>query len=160
LALGGHISVRGLTSTRVVPVEEFFKGPYTTALGEDELVVEVSVPKRRGHAAYVKYARTAADFGIASVAVLLDVEGGVVKEARIGVSGVSLKPFRAKAIEEALAGRKPEEAALRRAVEVDPEVEPLSDARADANTRVKLFRAVAYRALREALAKAGVKAGP
>ena len=84
------------TNKRKIAADDFFKGLYETALGEDEIITSVSfpIPKK---AAYVKFPQPASRFALVGVFVA-QTAGGV----RVAVTGAAPSVFRAKAIEDAL----------------------------------------------------------
>ncbi len=85
------------TSKRKIAADDFFKGLYETALGEDELITSVSFPIP-ARAAYVKFVQPASRFALVGVFVA-QTAGGV----RVAVTGAGSSVFRAKALEDALA---------------------------------------------------------
>ncbi len=138
LALGAHLVARGPSGERTVPVEEFFLGPFQTALGHDEVLTEIRVPAvERG--VYLKYVRRRQDW--ATVGVAAAVVGG---DVRVGLASMGPTPLRARAVEQALAGGEAPADAARRAVE---EAEPPSDMSASAEYRAHLARVLVRRAL-------------
>ncbi len=103
LALDARVRVLSAAGQRDVPATEFFKGPFWTALGEQELVAAVVFPKPAGQAgsAYASVEDPASGYPLAGAAALVVVAGGQVVSARIGVTGVSGTPFRPMAAEAA-----------------------------------------------------------
>jgi len=85
------------TNKRKIAADDFFKGLYETALGEDEIITSVSfpIPKK---AAYVKFAQPASRFALVGVFVAQTASG-----VRVAVTGAGPSVFRAKALEDALA---------------------------------------------------------
>src|SRR2546423_196279 len=82
LALDGEIDIAGSGGVRTVPAAEFFRGVFETAVGPDELVTEVRIPKQTGdHVwSYLKFRRRAQDWatvGVAAVAKCAERGGGV-----------------------------------------------------------------------------------
>jgi xanthine dehydrogenase YagS FAD-binding subunit len=115
VALDATMRVRGPQGERSFPVEELFRLPGDTphlehTLRPGELIVEVRVPGGR-HARQARYLkvrdRASYEFALVSAAVALDVEGGVIRRARIAAGGVGTRPWRMRASEEALAGKAP-----------------------------------------------------
>ena len=96
LALNAKI----VTDRRVIAADDFFKGMFETALAADEIITAVrfQVPKA---AAYAKMPNPASRFAIVGVMVARGVDGAV----RVGVTGAAATPFRATAMEQALAKR-------------------------------------------------------
>jgi CO/xanthine dehydrogenase FAD-binding subunit len=95
---------------RTLGAAELFVGPFTTALGEDELLVEIEVPAPVAGArmAFVEHARTHGDFAVAGVAVAWEPGG----HAAVALLGAAAVPVRAHDAEDALrAGAPPAEVA-------------------------------------------------
>ncbi|HWE75565.1 MAG TPA: xanthine dehydrogenase family protein subunit M [Stellaceae bacterium] len=107
---------------RRIPLEEFHLLPgetpeRETVLEPGELIVAVDVPPltfaSRSH--YLKVRdRASFEFALAAAAVAADVEGGVVRDARIALGGVGTRPWRARSAEEALIGQRANKAAFER----------------------------------------------
>lgn len=85
---------------RTLGAAEFFAGPFTTALRDDELLVQIEVPAppRDARMAFAEHARTHGDFAVAGVAAV--VAPGA--HAAIALLGVDAVPVRATAAESAL----------------------------------------------------------
>jgi xanthine dehydrogenase YagS FAD-binding subunit len=115
VALGATMRVRGPRGERSYPVEELYRLPGDTphlehTLRTGELIVEVRVPggPHARRARYLKVRdRSSYEFALVSAAVALDMEGGVIRSARIACGGVGARPWRMRASEDALAGRAP-----------------------------------------------------
>src|SRR5262245_39178188 len=142
VALEAELALARAGSRRTVPVERFFQGPLSTALGPGELLVEVRVPDapRGTGAAFTEMARRAGDFALVAVAALVTLgASGRCERARIALCGVGPTPIRARAAEDALVGSAPSGAALdeaaRRAAEA---TSPPSDVHGSAAFRRKL----------------------
>jgi xanthine dehydrogenase YagS FAD-binding subunit len=129
VALDATLRVRGPQGERSFPVEELYRLPGTTphlehTLRPGELIVEVHVPggSHARRARYLKVRdRSSYEFALVSTAAALDIEGGVILQARLAVGGVGTRPWRMRASEQALIGRAPNreafEAAARLALE-------------------------------------------
>ena len=139
---------------RTVPASEFFTDLFTTAVGEDELLVEVRVPKYTGWGAhYEKFSRVAQAWSIVAVAAAVRVEGGSIAEARIGLTNMGSTPVRATAVEQALVGQQATADAIRQAAASAGEgTTPPEDANGDADYRRHLAGVLTSRAV---LAAAG-----
>jgi xanthine dehydrogenase YagS FAD-binding subunit len=97
------------------------------------------------HARYLKLReRTSYAFAVVSAAAALRLEGGTIVAARIALGGVALKPWRARAAEEMLAGARPDRAAFRGAAEA-----ALADAKpsGDNEFKIELARRIVTQAL-------------
>jgi 4-hydroxybenzoyl-CoA reductase subunit beta len=109
LALGASVKLVSPRGERVLPLEEFYlaDGIHNTVLEPDELVVEVRVPRRAvdlRQAFHKLRTRAAIDFPALNLAVAFDVQGGVVRSARVCVSALAARPALVKGLAE-LAGR-------------------------------------------------------
>lgn len=136
LALGGTFVVQGPGGTREVPASDFFRSHFETAVGPDELLVEVRVPRSAGVGwAYEKFVRRANDWAIVGVAAV----GGRVSLANMGPT-----PLRATATEQALAdGASVYDAAAL----ADQGSAPMEDMHATPDYRRHLVRVLTERAL-------------
>lgn len=124
-ALGATVDIEGPGGRRVIAFEELHRLPgdtphIETNLAPGELITGFSVPAgpwtRRS--LYLKIRdRQSYEFAIASAAVALDLDGGVVREARIGLGGVAAKPWRSHEAEAALRGQPLTEASAQAAAE-------------------------------------------
>lgn len=145
LALEAEIVAAGPQGIRTVRAEEFFVDLFQTALRPGEILTEVRVPVTEWGVAYEKFAQKASGFALCGAAVVV-AEGA----ARVALTGVAAKAYRARATEEALrGGASPAEAAARAA----EGVEPLGDLHASAEYRAHLARVLVRRALERALAR-------
>jgi aerobic carbon-monoxide dehydrogenase medium subunit len=105
VALEAEFVIAGPGGQRRVTAADFFQDLFTTALGDDEILVEVRVPKYTGWgSAYEKFVRVAQQWAIAGVAATVRAEGGTIAEARIALTNMGPTPVRARAAEQALAG--------------------------------------------------------
>jgi carbon-monoxide dehydrogenase medium subunit len=106
LALDAELVLAGPGGRRAVPAREFFVDYLQTALGADEVLVEVRLPKLgdgwRVH--YEKFHRVAQAWAIVGVAAAVRRSDGTIAEARIGLTNMGSVPVRASAAESALAG--------------------------------------------------------
>jgi aerobic carbon-monoxide dehydrogenase medium subunit len=105
LALGAEFVIAGPGGQRTVAAADFFQDLFTTAIGDDEILTEVRVPKYTGWgSAYEKFVRVAQQWAIAGVAATVRTAGGTIAEARIGLTNMGPTPVRARAAEHALVG--------------------------------------------------------
>ena len=104
LALEADIHLAGQNGTRFVPAADFFQGVLTVDLAPDEVLVKVTFPPKR-MAAYAKLHQRASRFALVGVAAVLDITDGVVRSARIALTGAAAAPARLSRVEEALTGQ-------------------------------------------------------
>lgn len=124
-ALGATVDLEGPGGRRVIPFDELHRLPgdtphVETTLKPGELITGFAVPAgpwtRRS--LYLKIRdRQSYEFALASAAVALDLDGGVVREARIGLGGVAAKPWRSPEAEAQLRGKPLTEATARAAAD-------------------------------------------
>jgi aerobic carbon-monoxide dehydrogenase medium subunit len=154
LALLAQFVIAGSGGTRTVDADDFFVGLFETAVGEDEILTEVRIPKHTGWGAhYEKFVRVAHQWPIVAVAAAVRAEGGTIAEARVGLTNMGSTPLRARGVEEALAGQPATADAVRAAAERATEgTNPPSDLNGDADYRRHLAGVLTRRAV---LAAAG-----
>jgi xanthine dehydrogenase small subunit len=142
LALDASVVLSSGNGDRDVLLAEYFTGYRQSVMQPGELIRAVRIPLPLARiAAFHKIAKRRFD-DISSVAIgfALDVEDGVVRQARIGLGGVAATPVRAWATEQALTGRPWQEEAVRRAAEVmASEGTPIDDHRATAAFRTAML---------------------
>jgi aerobic carbon-monoxide dehydrogenase medium subunit len=150
LALDATLTARGPDGDREVPAAEFFLGPYTTVLGDAEILTQVTVPASQARAAYAEFARRDGDFAAAGVAAVCgrDPATGVVRTARLVATGAGPAPQRLTAAEAVLAGQPLTAPVIGDAAHAAAgEVDPPSDAQADSGYRRSLVAALVAEAL-------------
>src|SRR5688572_8071218 len=131
LALGASVELRSRKATRKVPLTEFFRGYFETAVAPDEILCRVEIPAlpQGASGAYLKHSISAEDLAIAGVAAVVipdDKKTGAVRELRIGLGGVAPVPFRATKAESAVKGNVLNDEAIRAAAETAAsEAEPM-----------------------------------
>jgi len=149
LALDAEFVILSSQGRETVSAADFFEDLFTTALGEDKILLEVRVPKKTGWgAAYEKFVRVAHQWAIVAVAACVRTEGGRIAEARIGLTNMGPVPIRPTAVERALVGCTVDEAAIQGAVAtVADGTNPPSDINADADYRRHLATVLTRRAV-------------
>ncbi|WP_299050397.1 xanthine dehydrogenase family protein subunit M [uncultured Nocardioides sp.] len=154
IALGSQFVIAGPSGTRTVDADEFFVDLFETAIGEDEILTEVRVPKHTGWGAhYEKFVRVAHQWPIVAVAAAVKAEGGTISEARVGLTNMGNTPIRARAVEQALVGQPAtEEAVSAAAAHATEGTNPPADLNGDSDYRRHLAGVLTRRAV---LAAAG-----
>ena len=138
LALAADVVLVSAAGERTVPLVDYFTGYRRTVREPGELIKEVVVPRPlAGLTAFHKIAkRRFDDISSVAVAFALEVEGGVVERAAVGLGGVAATPIRARDTEAALVGRPWNDDTVRAAADVlAREGTPLDDHRASAAYR-------------------------
>jgi carbon-monoxide dehydrogenase medium subunit len=155
--LDAEIHTRCAAGGRRHRAADFFLGPLTTLLGEDEIVTEIvfpDPPPRTGWS-FEEVSLRHGDFAIAASAATVTAAGGTIASARLAVTGVDAVPRRLTEVEAGLVGQKfaPEliDAAARQARD---SVNPGDDLRGSADYRRHLVAVLAERVLTSAWARA------
>jgi aerobic carbon-monoxide dehydrogenase medium subunit len=162
--LDARIDVEGPRGRRTVPAAEFFQGPFSTALAQDEIVVEIVFPVTTGAGtAVMELSRRPGDFALVAAAALVRLEGdGRVSETRLALGGIAGTPVRARAAEDALTGHEPAPDRIREAARAARRGAASGglaggldgDAFASAEYRAHLVEVLARRALTRATGRA------
>jgi carbon-monoxide dehydrogenase medium subunit len=159
VALDGSFRVRSQDGERWIPARDFFVGLFTTIMGPEELLVEVSLPPvaERSGCSLMEVARRSHDFALVGVAaqVTLDDDGQCL-DARIVFLSAGDGPVAADRAAELLQGQVPSEDAIRAAADLaaHEEIDPGSDIHATADFRRHLANVLAGRALEQAFRRA------
>jgi len=154
-ALGAHVVIRGRDGERVLDMTEFHRGPYETAVGDGELLVEVRIPvHEHAGSAYEKVERRAGDWAVAAAGAALQMDGGTIAEAGIALSAVGADVTSERAMA-SLRGQTASEAAFAAAGRIAAEdCSPTEDQRGDVDYKRHLASELTIRALRRAAARA------
>jgi carbon-monoxide dehydrogenase medium subunit len=157
VALDAEMVIVGPGGRRTVQAAEFFVDLFTTAVGPDEVLIEVRIPKKTGWGAhYEKFQRVAQAWSIVAVAAAVRTEGGSIAEARVALTNMAATPVRATGVEQALVGQPATAETIRAAAEHAAEgTSPTSDGNADADYREHLARVLTGRAVAAAAGVAG-----
>ncbi|GAB4180984.1 MAG: xanthine dehydrogenase family protein subunit M [Thalassobaculales bacterium] len=147
LALDAEVELAGPQGLRRLPVAGFVLGNRRTARAAAEIVTAILVPRAAGRGGFVKLgARAYLVISIAMVAGTLELEGRLIRRARLAVGACSAAARRLPGLEAALAGQPVDR------LVIDPghfaALEPIDDIRADAAYR----REAAVEATRRLLA--------
>jgi carbon-monoxide dehydrogenase medium subunit len=110
---GATIHMQGAAGARSASAEEFFTDLFMTVLDAGEIITRIEIPSMKGvKCGYMKMAHPASRYAVVGVGVMLDMDGGKVKTARVAVGGATSKATRASGAEQALTGSALDEAAL------------------------------------------------
>jgi aerobic carbon-monoxide dehydrogenase medium subunit len=159
MALGAQVVATGPNGERVIPIDSFFVGLFTTSLKPDEIVTEIRipVPPARSGGAYVKLERKVGDYATAAAAAQLTLAAsGAIERVGLALTNVGPTPIRAVAAEKLLTGKKPDAAALAEAGKaVAQACSPTEDRRGKQDYKREMARVLAQRALKKAVQRAG-----
>jgi CO/xanthine dehydrogenase FAD-binding subunit len=150
LCLKAGFVLAGPGGRRTVQAEDFFISYLTTALGPDEILVEVRLPKKpagRGWA-FLELARKTGDFALAAVAGTVSLASdGTCREASIAVAGGGDRPLRMKEAEEILQGASGEDAIARAAQAAAAATDPPTDIHSSGAFRQQTIEVLTRRVL-------------
>jgi carbon-monoxide dehydrogenase medium subunit len=153
--LNASCVIRGSAGERVVTMEEFHRGPYETAVGDGEMLIEVRIPVREnGSSAYEKVERRAGDWAVVSVGAAVWMDGDAIADARVGLAAVGPNTTGIPAISEALRGKAPSEDLYAQAGAIAAEsCSPVTDLRGSVEYKRHLASELTKRALRRSVAR-------
>jgi len=149
VALDAVFEIAGPGGRRSVAAADFFQDYFTTDVAENELLVSIRFPSFAGWGAhYEKFTRVAQSWSIVSVAAAIKVAGGVVSQARVGLTNMGPVPIRATAVEIALVGGPATADAIKAAAASAADgTSPVDDTSAAADYREHLARVLTERAV-------------
>ena len=140
---------------RAIGASSFFAGPYMNSLEEGEILSHVTFPTvaPTTRCSFREFARRKGDFAVAGVAAAVDFADRAVSAARLTAFAIGSNPARLAGVEQAIAGRALDDAALADAGEAAAaEVEPWDDIHGSPQYRRQLVTVLVQRALREVAA--------
>jgi carbon-monoxide dehydrogenase medium subunit len=153
LAVNAEVEAQGPQGARTIPIDEFFQGPFTTALEPMEIVTGVRVPDpgARASGTYLKLERKVGDFATVGVAVHVSFANGHVGRAGIGLTGVGPTNLKATAAEDSLAGAELTDETIAEAARLAADAAmPTDDHRGTADYKRRIVRVYVERGLRTA----------
>ncbi len=108
VALDATVQIAGRAGERVLPVARLYSGPGETVLRPGEIVTAVHIPAaaRARVSGFEKLRLWEGDFAVVSACTSLDVADGTVRDARVVLGAVAPTPYRARAVERRLRGRR------------------------------------------------------
>lgn len=158
LALDAEIIAVGPNGEFSTPATDFFISIFTTALSADDVVTAIRVPKlaARTGVAYEKLANAASGYAIVGIAAVVTLdESGTISSAKIGVTGVSDRAYRASSAESILEGVTPDKASVAAATKnIAGGYDVLGDVHASEAYRSRVADGLAARAVLKAVARA------
>jgi carbon-monoxide dehydrogenase medium subunit len=148
-ALEGSVELTSTRGSRTLPWSDFFVSVFMTAREPDEMVTAVTFPVLRGwDVSFSEMARRHGDFPIVALTVAVQVEDGVVGGLRAAATGVSDRPVRLTAVEQAARGRRLDAALVRDLVALAREgIQPQPDGAGSAEYRKHLLGTLLERSL-------------
>jgi carbon-monoxide dehydrogenase medium subunit len=156
-AVDARIVATGPGGSRTIPIGDFIVDSYTTVLETDEILTEVQVPLPQGNhgSAYVAFKRSAGTYPTVSVAMVLELEGGQCRQARIALGGAGSTTVVSSEAESILAGNAVTDELLGRVAETIVALSsPPPDARGSEAFKRAMLKSLVVEAGHRCLARA------
>jgi len=152
IALGAEAVAVSASGERTIPLDDLFVDVFTTSLAADEILTSVRFPSLAPGtgATYLKFLpRTADDYATVSVAATLRLaDDGTVADVRVALGACGPTPVRARSVESALKGARPDARRVADAAErVTADIAPFDDVRGSASYKRDMARVWTGRAL-------------
>lgn len=158
VALQGRLRAQSARGERWIAASDFFVGPLTTALAEDEMLTEIELPIQpaRSGSCFMEVARRKGDFALLGIAAVVTVdEAGVCTRVRAALCGGGETPIDVSEAAAVLIGRKDTDLAIiDAAAAVRQAIDPSGNMHADPAYQRHLAGVLAKRALTIALERA------
>jgi len=158
LALKADIVAKGPNGVRTIKADDFFMDLFQTALQPDEVITEIRFPKPPVHtgSAYMKLANKASHYAVVGCAAVVTLDGnGTCTSASVVITGASVKPTRASAVEAGLVGKKLDEATIANAASHAADgLEVVSDIHGSQEYRAQMATVLARRVVARAAERA------
>lgn len=151
--LGADVILYGPLGERALPIKDFFRGAYETALGPAEVLAEIRVRPlpENSRAVYLKYSSLSAnDWPCLGVAALVRLEKGRCLELRLGLSGLAGTPVLVRGLDFVRDEPLTDQLLARVTDIVNEQISPVSDMRGSEWYKREAARVFVRRAIREA----------
>ena len=136
LALDAELELASVRGRRRVKYSEFCTGYRKTQLAPDELIVSATLPHTQAHTTWRKVGtRRAQSISKVMGAAAIELDGGVVRTARVALGAVADRPIRITAVEDAVRGLAPAKAAEAARAALRTAIKPIDDVRSNAAYR-------------------------
>jgi aerobic carbon-monoxide dehydrogenase medium subunit len=158
LALDGIYRVQGPHDQRDIPARDFYRGVYSTALQDGEILtsIRIPIPANRHGWAYEKQKRKVGDYATAAAAVILTMADRTCTTAAIALTNLADTPLFAQHAGEALVGTSVDEAAIAEAARRAQRItSPSADGHGPVDFRVHIAGVMVRRAIARAKQRAG-----
>jgi len=151
MALGARLTLRSSNSERIIPLDSFYIGVRKTVMKPDEMLVDIAIPasgKNRIGTFYKLALRRAQAISLVNVAIVLDLDGEIVKSAAITLGAVAPTIIHAVEAENYLSGKRLTADAIEAAAGLSMNsARPISDIRSSASYRRQMVKVITRRCL-------------
>lgn len=156
LVADAQVDIASADGERTVPINELFTGPGQTVLAPGEIITRFRLPSPASGSHYIKHKiREVMDLAFIGVAAAVNLDNGVITDARIGLAAVAPTPIRATEAENLLKGNELTAELLAQAGEAAAAAaSPISDLRCSAEHRSEMVNVLTRRTVQAAVARA------
>ncbi|MDE0323727.1 MAG: xanthine dehydrogenase family protein subunit M [Candidatus Poribacteria bacterium] len=156
LVADAQVDIASTDGERTVPIDELFTGPGQTVLAPGEIITSFRLPSPASGSHYIKHKiREVMDLAFIGVAAAINLDGGTITDARIGLAAVAPTPIRATEAENLLNGNAPTAELVEQAGEAAAAASsPISDLRCSAEHRKEMVDVLTRRTIQQALERA------
>jgi aerobic carbon-monoxide dehydrogenase medium subunit len=150
LVLGTMVNAVGPNGSRSIPIKDFFRGLYETALEPGELIVDIKIPfmPANSKAVYLRFSSLSAnDWPCLGVAALAIRQHGRCQELRLGLGGVAATPLLIEGLD-LVKDQSLDNSVIDKLLDVvDEQISPSSDMRGSEWYKRKMVRVFVKKAL-------------
>ncbi len=156
LVADAQVDIASAYGERTVPIDKLFTGPGQTVLAPGEIITRFRLPSPASGSHYIKHKiREVMDLAFIGVAASVNLDNGVITDARIGLAAVAPTPIRATEAEDLLKGNELTAELLTQAGEAAAAAaSPISDLRCSAEHRSEMVDVLTRRTVQEAVNRA------
>ncbi|MGD2245923.1 MAG: xanthine dehydrogenase family protein subunit M [Candidatus Aminicenantes bacterium] len=154
LVMEAKVRLQTVKNKREIPIDKFFKGPGESCLASHEILTDILLdpPQKNAKTSFIKKGRVKMDLAVASVAVLLEMEGNRCRKARIAAGSVAPVPLRLSKVETMFEGATITKKHVADAQQLAEEnVAPITDVRSTEEYRRQITGMLVKRAVERAL---------
>lgn len=158
MALGAQMQCSSRSGTRSVPAEDFFMGPFSTAIADNEILTEVRIPEwpEGTGSAWLELTRIYHGFPVVGVGALIHISDGTIDRASVGMCGMAGTPIVSEAATAALVGNAPSTELIEDTTSTAIDgLQPPADVHGSTAYRLRAGRAYIKRTLTAAIRNAG-----
>ena len=150
LVLGTVVNAMGPNGSRSIPIKDFFRGLYETALEPGELIVDVKIPfmPPDSKAVYLRYSSLSGnDWPCLGVAALAIRQDGRFQELRLALGGVAATPLLIEGLD-LVKDQSVDDSVIDKLLDVvDEQISPSSDMRGSEWYKRKMVRVFVKKAI-------------
>jgi len=151
MALDAKLVLQSVRGERIVALDDFYLGVRKTVMEADEIVTDIffDAPGPFEHSYFIKTAlRKAQAISVINISVLVDLENGIAKDAKITLGATAPTIIHAEGAEEFIVGKDLTDEVIAETASLTAQAaSPISDLRGSADYRSYMVGVIAKRAL-------------